>query len=67
VRDGENGYLAEAGYHESFAHAMRGLSENSELYAAFSKASVKRAADFTDQAMTDGYMEVYSKLYNLDI
>jgi glycosyltransferase involved in cell wall biosynthesis len=64
VRDGENGCLVEAGNHKSFANAMCGFSENLELYTAFSKASVKIAANFTDQAMTEGYIDVYSKLYS---
>jgi glycosyltransferase involved in cell wall biosynthesis len=62
VADGVNGFLAEPGDYKGFAAAMRKVSENSGLRAAFADASVKKAAAFTDLAMVNGYMEFYSRI-----
>jgi glycosyltransferase involved in cell wall biosynthesis len=62
VRNGENGYLVEAGDYRAFASAMHRLSEEPAIRNAFSKSSLQRGKSFTDQFMTNGYIGLYQSL-----
>ena len=65
IQHGQNGFLAEAGNHQSLASSLISLQQDSALRKSIAEKGRERATElFSQQGMLNGYSRIYEEMLN---
>lgn len=65
IQHGQNGFLAEAGNHQSLASSLISLQQDSALRKSIAEKGRERATElFSQQGMLNGYNRIYEEMLN---